>query len=609
MAVPSYTSDLSSQTISECESNSTPLTFTNIGTGADATETDYFIQNTACVSKPFNITAGGIFVTTSVAITTSGYCFWAWYYFGCPNALLNESSAGLQALIGQSATNHDKWDVLGKDTYTYGGWRCIPVDFINISYDDRAGSGKGSSPYLVFGVYCNTSAGISKGNPLGIDVMRYGRGEARINGGEAANYATFAGFAAVNDALTARWGLIQAIDGGYLQQGLVILGYSSAVDFRDSNKSILIANTKKVLSSFNRWEVRQSGSRVDWTNINITALGTVSAGEFECIDNADVNFDGCSFTNMSTFIFQAASSVINSIFNSCGLITSGGGVFTGTKVLTSSVAADAFAFGWNVSTNPDGYLDNMVFSKGTAAHHAIGFGTTCSTSMTLRAVTFSGFNAANGSNDSALYFADKGTNTTWTISLVGCTGTITYKKARSGDTVNFVIDPATFSVTVKDIDTGAVIVGARVLVLVSSGVNFPYQAPVTITSSSTTATVAHTAHGLASNDNVLISGASPDTYNGAFTITVTGVDSYQYTLPASATSPATGTIIATMALINKDTNGSGVASDSRTYPSANQPVTGWVRLATGSYYKQQPISETINKTAGLGVTVQLIPDV
>ena len=229
--------------------------------------------------------------------------------------------------------------------------------------------------------------------------------------------------------------------------------------------------------------------------------------------------------------------------------------------------------------------------------------------MTLRAVTFSGFNAANGSNDSALYFADKGTNTTWTISLVGCTGTITYKKARSGDTVNFVIDPATFSVTVKDIDTGAVIVGARVLVLVSSGVNFPYQAPVTITSSSTTATVAHTAHGLASNDNVLISGASPDTYNGAFTITVTGVDSYQYTLPASATSPATGTIKATMALINKDTNGSGVASDSRTYPSANQPVMGWVRLATGSYYKQQPISETINKTTGLAVTVQLIPDV
>jgi hypothetical protein len=326
----------------------------------------------------------------------------------------------------------------------------------------------------------------------------------------------------------------------------------------------------------------------------------------------------------------------------------------------------------------------MVFTKGTAAHHAIGFGTTCLTSMTLRAVTFSGFNASNGSNDSALYFADKGSNTTWTISLVQCVGTITYKKARSGDTVNFVIDPATFSITVKNIDTGALVLGARVLAYVTSGVNFPYQASVTITSSGTLATVAHTAHGLASNDNILISGAVPDTYNGAFPITVTGVDAYQYTIPASATSPATGTITATMVLINSVTGASGVVSDSRTYITANQPVAGWVRKATygpsytsgtwndtaltltktgaftglftsfsiyitggtnmvvgeylatyvsadvvtlvgtagsanssdvaftigsSTYYKQQPISETINKTAGLAVTVQLIADV
>ena len=158
MAVPTYTTDLSAQTISECESNSTPLVFTNIGTGADATETDYFIQKTACVSKPFNITTGGIYCTTSVAITTSGYCFWAWYYFGAPNALLGETSGGMQALVGQSSTAYDTWDVFGSDTYTYGGWRCIPVDILNIGYDDRVGAGMGSSPYLVFCVYAKTSA-------------------------------------------------------------------------------------------------------------------------------------------------------------------------------------------------------------------------------------------------------------------------------------------------------------------------------------------------------------------------------------------------------------------------------------------------------------------
>ena len=208
MAAASYTTDLSSQVISACDSNSTPLTFTNIGTGADATETDYYIQGSACVSKPFNITTGGIYVTTSQAIT-SGQCYWAWYYFACPNALLTEVNGGLQAMVGQSATNYDRWDVRGSDTYTYGGWVCVPIDPINVTQDDRAGTGKGSSPFLVFGVYCNTSVGIAKGNPLGIDIMRYGRGEARMNGGDLANgYATFAGFATQNDNTSNRWGLI-----------------------------------------------------------------------------------------------------------------------------------------------------------------------------------------------------------------------------------------------------------------------------------------------------------------------------------------------------------------------------------------------------------------
>ena len=170
MAVPSYTTDLSDQLINACDNNATPQVWTNLGTGADATETDYFIQNTACISKPFNITAGGLYVTTSGHTITSGQCYWAWYYFGCPNALLSEINGGLQALIGASSTSYDCWDVLGSNTYIYGGWRCIPIDPNNIGYDDRVGSG--ATSFVVFGCYARTSGGISKGNPLGIDILR-----------------------------------------------------------------------------------------------------------------------------------------------------------------------------------------------------------------------------------------------------------------------------------------------------------------------------------------------------------------------------------------------------------------------------------------------------
>ena len=95
---------------------------------------------------------------------------------------------------------------------------------------------------------------------------------------EDANYATFNGYAAVNDAVDNRWGLIQAIAGGYLVKGLITFGYGSVVDFRDANKSLIIQNTNKVTANFNTFEVRQETSRVDLTAITITALGTVSKG-------------------------------------------------------------------------------------------------------------------------------------------------------------------------------------------------------------------------------------------------------------------------------------------------------------------------------------------
>jgi hypothetical protein len=74
MAAPSYTTDLTD--IDLADSNAT---YTNLGTGADATETDYFIQGTGCVSKPFNITAGGILHNDGANLTfATGEVFWLW---------------------------------------------------------------------------------------------------------------------------------------------------------------------------------------------------------------------------------------------------------------------------------------------------------------------------------------------------------------------------------------------------------------------------------------------------------------------------------------------------------------------------------------------------
>lgn len=459
MAAPTYATDLT--TINACDSNATPTAWTNLGTGSDATETDYFIHNGACVSKPFNITAGGLYTDYGSNIAfASGECYWLWAWFGAPNAMLAEASGGYQALVGSSAGNYELWNVMGSDTNPYGGWRCVPVDINNVSPDGTVGTPAGT--YRIFGCYCNTSTGIGKGNPLGIDVIRRGRGELRIAAGDLANgYGTFAGAAAANDASTARWGLCQAQDGTYLIQGMLVLGYAAAVDFRDQNKVIIIANTKKVQSTFNRIEVRNASSRVDWTNINITALGTVSRGAFEMIDAADVNLDTCVFTDMDTFIFLSSASVLGCTFRRCNLVTASGADFSGSTVASSTVAADASALLWNVATDTDGKLDDMTFVRGTNSHHAIELGPNTPSSITLRGMTVSGFNASNGQTDSVIY---NNSGKSITINVTGNSGTISYKNG-TGASTSIVADQRTLTVEVRD-EAGALITDSTEITIV-----------------------------------------------------------------------------------------------------------------------------------------------
>jgi hypothetical protein len=65
-----------------------------------------------------------------------------------------------------------------------------------------------------------------------------------------------------------------------------------------------------------------------------------------------------------------------------------------------------------------------------------------------------------------------------------------------------------------------------------------------LTSSGTTATFTSTeAHLMETGQSVTISGANQAAYNGTFTITVTGSTTFTFTIPSSAVTPATGTIV------------------------------------------------------------------
>lgn len=101
--------------------------------------------------------------------------------------------------------------------------------------------------------------------------------------------------------------------------------------------------------------------------------------------------------------------------------------------------------------------------------------------------------------------------------------------------------------------------------------------PVTsITSSGTLATVTTTgAHGFGTDWRVVISGATETEYNGIFTITVTGANTFTYVFAGSTTSPATGMITAMGAQGGPQllvmSGGTGIVFDMVTNTSA--PIT------------------------------------
>lgn len=357
---------------------------------------------------------------------------------------------------------------------------------------------------------------------------------------------------------------------------------------------------------------------------------------FDCAGNGtgttDVNFDGCTFTNAlnGSMDFSDANitgDIRNSVFNGWGrgintgdsgnvwsgnTFTDCGNVQTTGSDLTNctytgftGVADDAQLF-WNSTSDPDGDIDGSSFTIGSAATHAIEFPTgMTSTSITIRNCDFSGYNASNGQNDST--FNVLATTGTLTINIVGGSGNTSYKSA--GATVNIVQNPVTTLITVTETD-GTPIQNARVYAIAADGTgDLPYQDSVTITRSSTTATVSHTGHGLATNDKVVISGITDKTEdNGVHTITVTGSNSYTYTTTDSGSTSYTGTIISTGVLFEELTDVNGEVSDTRSF-SLDQPITGWVRKSTSApYFKQSNIDITVDSADGVTQTIQLISD-
>lgn len=475
MAAASYTTDLT--LIHACDASSASWTEPTGFAGGAITlpETDFYIQNTGCLSKNCGTTTpvgvGAIYnAGAGQTIPTDG-AFLAWVFFGAPNTLDVEANGGIQLFIGSATTAFKQWYLLGSDTYPYGGWVNLAVD-PTVTASATTGTPSATLQYFGAGVYVPGTAIASKGNPFGLDIIRYGRCESRINGGDLANgYATFTGFATQNDSNANRWGLIQAIDGGFLWKGLITLGYTSAVDFRDANTTVLIDNTKKVGANFNLIEVRQAGSRVDLTAISFLSLGTISKGRFAMIDNATVNITSCTFTDMDTFVFLSGATISNSTFRRCGQITSGGATISNSTI-DKSTATTAILAGAPANA---ALISNSTFiSDGTG--YAIEI-TGTAADVTLTGLTFTGYAATNGTTGNEAIFVNIASGN-MTISISGGGSTPSIRTAGATVTVQ----------NSRTLSIAGLISGSRVAVLNTNGTSSNYDDDTEIAGTSNSGT-------------------------------------------------------------------------------------------------------------------------
>lgn len=606
-----YATDLTVLTACDAVTGWSELPAPHSSGAAPAADTENYFHNSISVSQATGQATGtgaGIQFDNGAALTWTAASNWVvmfWTYYAAPTNLATWASGGARLGIGSADNNGDIYNAMGSDfgTYPYGGWQNTAIDPEFATPDATIGTGGGT--YRNFIVLPNISAKITKGSPLAVDVLRYGRGEIQVIG----TAATFAGMATANDnSTTGRWGLFQLFGKAYDWKGLMSLGLTaSSVTFSASNVTINIADTPRVLAGFNKIEVNHVSSSVTWETVTINGSETsitgsvpISPGDFEAIDDATINKTSCTFTDMGTFIYQSNSTITSCIYRRCQLITQGGATFSNNTFDTAEGTIALLVDDLNLITG------NTFNSDGTG--HAVDLGAIGTTHAVAWDNTDTSYAATNGSTGNETIVVSVNTGITLTINVASGATTPTIKNDGIGN-VSVIAGAVTVQVKVVDSDGGN-IENANVMIRTADGTGpYPYQESVTITSSGTVATVTHTAHGMATGDKVDINGVTNGSnYDGVKLITVTDANTYTYALDATQTSPATGTITSTFVALQGLTNASGIISTSRTY-ATDQPITGWARKSTASpYYKQAGINNTIDSANGLSAVALLILD-
>lgn len=623
MAVPAYTEDLTD--IDLAESGSTGWTAFNIsggGGGAPAFGADFGMQGGGCWDKAASNAERGLAVnkTPGTGTVAAGVHIFQWGFTATPGVTDTLQNRGAYVIIGTGTGDYVQFHVEGSDTFGAQGrvGKCYVVNYVttantgSVPYRTVGGTPGATPTYFGFGL--KTLATV-KGSNMGADAVRYGTG-AYLTAGEliAAGDAsddpcTFVGFNAQNDSNSNRWGIFTSTGGtNYELQGRFVIGQNNSAvatlcRFKDSDINISLVDTVHSETDFTQLIIDHASTRCEWTNINITALGTHNPGQVQVnSNNPTVIINGGTWTDIGVTVFRSNTSVDGLTWRGTDSITLNGATLDNC-LIENNTAASAV-----VTDDLADLTDNHFIGDGTG--HAVELTSVGAGSMswgnTFDTTTYA---TVDGSTGNEAIYVNVGSPNSLTINVAAGATTPTIRTA--GADVTVVAGAVTALLTVND-NFGSPLLGARAILKAADGTGpLPFEeSTLPITRVGSTATVALASHGLSVGQKVEIKGATPSDYNGAKTVdTVPSANSFTFEMDSPyPTTPSGGAATITGIVYEGLTDSSGQISDERTY-TTDQPVTGIVRKGTNTpIFKDFPISGIIDKDSGLTTTVQMVSD-
>lgn len=544
--------------------------------------------------------------TPSASIDMSGTKHLRCWYLCTSGGLLNTLAGGGIQIGISDGVDTCFWYLAGRDTYA-GGWINLVVDVSSTQDSGTKPSSMGAITSIT--IRNNQAAGKNVDN-VWVDNLCLCDGLVAY-GDDGGGYFDFDDIFSADDAITLGIGIIRKIAGQYFLAGSLEFGDGSGVNgckFQ-AKSQVVVFEDRQVNSDLYSFDVVDNGTgttefilgaksgTAGIQGCTVRVESSSQTGKFDIDGSTDTDVDNfklyaSSFYGADSITFPGAAvnvEVLGCSFELCGQVDPDDASVSGCFFINTSDADAALL--WNEDID----IDNCNFIANTTGA-AIEMPSAAGTPYAYDALFFSGntYDVLNSSGSSISINKNNGADPT------------TYE----GSTVTFLGVSVTTQITVKDVTDSTVIENVRVLFEAADGagpLNFE-ESVTSINRVTTTATVAHTAHGLATGALVHIRGANQPEYNIVAEITVTGVDAYTYQVSGSPATPATGTITSTEAMFNELTSASGIVTDTRAMAS-NQNMTGRARKSTSApLYKTQPIIETIDKDNGLTLNVLLIPD-